>query len=63
MVNKDCFGYSGNGCSALTNRECDFKKCNFYKSKEQRDEEWKKYPPINYGVYKDTGEIVKLNIK
>lgn len=60
MEHKDCFAHSKKGCNALTYKQCVDRECNFYKTKEQRDEEWKKYPPINYDMYKNTGDIVKL---
>ena len=37
-VKKDCFAYNKemDRCNALTVMQCDFKECNFYKSKKQK---------------------------
>ena len=42
----DCFAYKAKYCAVLTEMICKSRKCTFYKTKEQFDEELKKYPPI-----------------
>lgn len=42
----DCFAYKRNikKCSALNELVCEKRKCSFYKTQKQFDEERKKYP-------------------
>lgn len=60
MVNKDCFAYRSGRCAILTERICNRRKCPFYKTRKQYNEDLDKYPPIDYAQYKDTGERVTL---
>ena len=39
MTKKKCFAYSPMSCRVLTGRVCDNKKCNFYKTRKQLEEE------------------------
>ena len=56
MTNKDCFAYrSDRYCAALNEVVCKSRECNFYKSRRRYLEDLKKYPPINYQLYKDNG--------
>lgn len=55
MANKDCFAYRSNRCGILTKRICNRRKCPFYKTRKQYDEDLDKYPPIDYELYLKTG--------
>ena len=58
MTKKKCFAYSPMSCRVLTERVCDNKKCNFYKTRKQLEEEYDKNPPFDYKRYKETGEKI-----
>lgn len=56
MTNKDCFAYrSERYCTALTEVVCKNRQCKFYKTHRQHADDLKKYPPIDYQLYKDSG--------
>lgn len=57
MIQQDCFGYviSRNECKCLKNLVCRSKKCPFYKSEKQYNEELKKHPIIK------TNSVTALN--
>ena len=54
----NCFAKGPRSCKILTDLVC-FRtgKCPFYKSKEEHRKDLKKYPPIDYKLYYNTGEI------
>jgi hypothetical protein len=55
MANKDCFAYRSRRCGVLTERICNRRKCPFYKTRKQYNEDLDKYPPIDYELYLKTG--------
>lgn len=55
MANTNCYAYRSGYCTILTERICDNKKCSFFKTHKQHREDFNKYPPIDYPLYKETG--------
>lgn len=55
MSKVNCFAYRPRYCTVLTQRICDKGKCSFFKTHKQHREDLKKYPPIDYALYKETG--------
>lgn len=58
MLYENCFARRENKCKILKEFVCQKNgKCSFYKSRQQYNEELKKYPPIDYKLYCEIGEI------
>ena len=63
MPCEDCFARGIKSCKILTEFVCRKRgKCSFYKSKQQYYGDLRKYPPIDYKLYCDTGEIKYIDI-
>ena len=48
----NCFANIKGGCSILKQKLCDIGDCPFYKSKQQNEEDKRKYPHIGYSSRK-----------
>ena len=63
MSFRDCFAHQEMCCSILTEKVCNKGKCSFYKTHKKFLEDSKRYPPINYKHFLETGEKIVLEPK
>ena len=60
MIHTNCFAFCPKRCKILTEQICKDKECSFFKTQEQIKADFVKYPPIDYPLYKETGQKVYL---
>ena len=60
MIHNDCFAFCSKQCKILTEQICKDKECSFFKTRKEMKADLKKYPLVDYRIYKETGQKVYL---